>query len=115
MPDPLWMDAGHKRQLFPMDGGGLTNCRMSMDSGQHVHVSQVSIQCNLWTNKELPIGFSLVKTFRNLDFLKTNVHAYFKGILFHYYQDFPYICIYCWKGNILENLYLLEKFFSEVT
>ena len=78
--------------------------------GQH-HVTQGHTQSAFFMQKWQIASL----TFRNLDFLKTNVHAYFKGILFHYYQDFPYICIYCWKGNILENLYLLEKFFSEVT
>ena len=48
-------------------------------------------------------------TFRNPDFFNTNMQAYFKGILFHYYKEFPYICIYFWKGNILENLNLLNK------
>ena len=42
-------------------------------------------------------------------FFSQNVRPYFKGILFHYYKDFPYICIYCWKGNILENFKLLNK------
>ena len=37
------------------------------------------------------------------------MQAYFKGILFHYYKEFPHICIYFWKGNILENLNLLKK------
>ena len=54
-------------------------------------------------------------TFRNPDFFNTNMQAYFKGILFHYYKEFPYICIYFWKGNILENLNLLNKKISEVT
>ena len=38
------------------------------------------------------------------------MQAYFKGILFHYYKEFPYF----WKGNILENLNLLNKKISEV-
>ena len=53
-------------------------------------------------------------TFRSLGFFNTNMQAYFKGILFHYYKEFPYICIYFWKGNILENLNLLNKKISEV-
>ena len=56
----------------------------------------------------------LIKTFRSLDFFNTNMQAYFKGILFHYYKEFHYICIYFWKGNILENLNLLNKKISEV-
>ena len=59
--------------------------------------------------------FDISLTFSCLDFFNTNVQAYFKGILFHYYKDFPCILIYCWKGNIIENLNLLNKKKSEVT
>ena len=70
--------------------------------------------CRAW-NRPSPLTRRPGKTESGvyLDFVYTNVHAYFKGILFHYYYDFPYICLYCWKGNILKNLYLLKTFFRK--
>ena len=84
----------------------------------------VAVKVNIYVFKQIILLFSQTNaladdeislTFSCLDFVNTNVQAYFKGILFHYYKDFPCILIYCWKGNIIENLNLLNKKKSEVT